>query len=149
MFPLLMKSTGWVDLPFDTGLMVYLSDRKDVELQVSFERSLRLQLAVEGFQSLLFLASQIQNKHSIQDLLNFLIVSLIRVLLKPGFLKLHKTDLEQYPLAPTCTAKCSTHQPLDSMLVFNAKYLLIILLCQDSIFPWQGHASSMRITFLK
>ena len=51
--------------------MVYLSDRKDVELQVSFERSLRLQLAVEGFQSLLFLASQIQKEHCIEDLLNF------------------------------------------------------------------------------
>ena len=37
------------------------------ELQVSFEGPLRLQLAVEGFQSLLLLASQIQNGHSIED----------------------------------------------------------------------------------
>ena len=74
--------------------MVYLrDDREDGELQVSFEGSLRLQLAVEGVQSLLFLASQIQNKHSIKDLLNFLIVFLIRVRLKPNFLKQHKTDL--------------------------------------------------------
>ena len=46
----------------------------DGELQVSFEGSLRLQLAVEGFKSLLLLASQIQNEHSKEDLLNFIIV---------------------------------------------------------------------------
>ena len=153
MFPLLMKATGLVDFVFDTGLMVCLrGDREDGELQVSFEGSLRLQLAVEGFKSLMFLASykmtKIQNEHSKEDLLNFLIVLLIRVLLKPSFLKQHKTDLEQYPLAPT-TAKSSTHQPLDSMIVFKAKYLLILVLCQDSIFSSQGHVSSMRITFLK
>ena len=145
-----MRPTGWVDFAFDTGLMVCLGDdREDFELQVSFEGSLRLQLAVEWVQSLLFLASQIQNEHSIEDLLNFLIASLIRVLLKPSFLKQHKTDLEQYPLAPTSTAKSSTDQPLDSMIVFKAKYLLILVLCQDSIFSSQGHVSSMRITFLK
>ena len=150
MFPLFMKPTGRVNFPFDDGLMVYLRDgRQDDELQVSFEGSLRLQLAVEGVQSLVFLASQIQNEDSIEDLLNFLIVFLIRVLLKPSFLKQHKTDLEQYPLAPTSTAKSSTHQPLDSMIVFKAKYLLILVLCQDSIFSSQGHVSSMRTTFLK
>ena len=98
---------------------------------------------------MLFLASQIQNEHSIEDLLNFLIVFLIRVLLKPSFLKQHKTNLEQYPLAPTSTAKSSTHQPFDSIIVFQAKYLLILILCQDSIFSSQGHVGSMRITFLK
>ena len=145
-----MKATGLVDFVFDTGLMVCLrGDREDGELQVSFEGSLRLQLAVKGVQSLLLLATQIQNEHSIEDLLNFLIVFLIRVLLKPSFLKQHKTDLEQYPLAPTSTAKSSTDQPLDSMIVFKAKYLLILVLCQDSIFSSQGHVSSMRITFLK
>ena len=145
-----MKLTGRVDFAFDTGLMVCLrDDREDGELQVSFEGSLRLQLAVKGVQSLLLLATQIQNEHSIEDLLNFLIVFLIRVLLKPSFLKQHKTDLEQYPLAPTSTAKSSTHQPLDSIIVFKANYLLIIVLYQDSIFSSQGHVSSMRITFLK
>ena len=145
-----MKPTGRVNFAFDTGLMVCLrDDREDGELQVSFEGSLRLQLAVEGVQSLLFLASQIQNEHSIEDLLNFLIVFLITVLLKPSFLKQHKTNLEQYPLAPTSTAKSSTHQPLDSMIAFKAKYLLILVLCQDSIFSSQGHVSSMRTTFLK
>ena len=124
-------------------------DREDGELQVSFEGSLRLQLAVEGVQSLLFLASQIQNEHSIEDLLNFLVVLLMRGLLKPSFLKQHKTYLEQYALAPTSTAKSFTHQPLDSMIVFKTKYLLILVLCQDSIFSSQGHVSSMRITFLK
>ena len=56
-----MKSTGPVEFAFDTGLMVCLrDDREDGELQVSFEGSLRLQLAAEGVQSFLFLASQIQ-----------------------------------------------------------------------------------------
>ena len=55
--------------------MICLRDnREDSELQVSFEGSLRLQLAVEGFKSLLLLASQIQNEHSKEDLLNFIIV---------------------------------------------------------------------------
>ena len=95
-------------------------DKEDSELQISFERSLSLQLGVEGVQSLLFLAIQIQKEHSIEDLINFLIEFLIRVLLKPSFLKKHKTDLEQYPLAPTFTAQSSTHQLLDSMIVFKA-----------------------------
>ena len=106
-------------------------------------------MAVEGVQSLLFLTSQIQNEHSMEDLLKVLTVFLIRALLKPSFLKQHKGDLEQYPLAPTSNAKTSIHQPLDSMIVFKAKYLLILVLCQDSIFSSQGHVSSMRITFLK
>ena len=89
------------------------------------------------------LASQVQKEHSIEDLLNFLIVFLISLLLKRSFLKQHKTDLEQYPLAPTSTAKSSTHQPLDSMIVFKAEYLLILVPSS------QGHVSSMRITFLK
>ena len=90
---LLMKPTGRTDFVFDTDLLVCLGDdREDGELQVSFEGSLSLQLAA-GFQCLLFLASQIQKGHSIEDLLNFLIVFLIQVLLKPSFLKQHKTDL--------------------------------------------------------
>ena len=90
MFPLVMKPTGRVDFAFDTGIMVCLrDDREDGELQLSFEGSLRLQLEVEGVQSLLLLASEIQNEHSIDDLLNFIIVLLKRVLLKPSFLKQH------------------------------------------------------------
>ena len=90
MFPLVMKPTGRVDFAFDTGIMVCLrDDREDGELQLSFEGSLRLQLAVEGVQSLLLLASEIQNEHSIDDLLNFIKVLLKRVLLKPSFLKQH------------------------------------------------------------
>ena len=105
-----------------------------------------LQLAVERVKSLLFLASQIQNERSIEGLLNFLIVFLVRVLLKPSFLKQHKTGIEQYPLAPTSTAKRSAHKPLDSMIAFKAKYLLILVLCQDYTFSSQGDVSSMRIT---
>ena len=142
MFPLLMKPLGWVDFVFQNGLMVPLrADRENGELQVSFEGSLKLEL--------LYLASQLQNEHSIEDFLNFLIVFVIRGLLKPSFLKQHKTYLEQYALAPTSTAKSFTHQPLDSMIVFNTKYLLILVLCQDSIFSSQGHVGSIRITFLK
>ena len=144
-----MKPTGRSDFAFDSGLVVCLKDDiENCELSVSFEELLSLQLAA-GVHSLLFLASQIQKEHSIEDLLNFLIVFLISLLLKPSFLKQHKTDLEQYPLAPTSTAKSSTHQPLDSMIVFKAEYLLILVPCQDSIFSSQGHVSSMRITFLK
>ena len=116
--------------------------------QVFLEESLSLQFAA-GVQSLLFLVSQIQKEHSIEDLLNFLIMFLIRILLKPIFLKQHKTDLEQYPQAPTCIAKSSTHQALDSMIFFKAKYLLILVVCQNSIFSSQVHVSSMRIAFHK
>ena len=118
-FPLLMKPTGQVEFAADTGLMACLrDDREDGQLQLTVEGSLKLQLAV-GVQSLLFLASQILNKHFIEDLLNFLIVSLIRVLLKSSFLKQHKTDLEQDPLARTSSAKSSTHHSLDSMIVLR------------------------------
>ena len=150
--PLLMKPAGRIDFAFDTGLVVCLKDYiEDGELQVSFDESLSLQLAAEGLHALLFLAIQTQKESSIEDLLNFLIMFLIRLLLKASFLKQHKTDLEQYPLAPTSTAKSSssTQQPLDSMIVFKNKYLLILVPCQDSIFSSQGHVSPMRITFLK
>ena len=106
-------------------------------------------MGVEEVQSLLFLASQIQKEHSREDLLNFLIEFLKRVLLKSSFLKQHKTGLEQYSLEPAFTAQSSTHQLLDYMIVFKAKYLLILVLCPDSIFSLQGLVSSMRITFLK
>ena len=56
MLPLLMKPTGQIDFVFNIGLVVCLrDDREDGELQVSYERSLRLQLATEKVQSLLFL----------------------------------------------------------------------------------------------
>ena len=153
MFPLLMKPTGGINFAFDTGLIVCLREhREDGQLQVSFEGSFSLQLAAEGVLSLLFLSSQIKpdsQEYSNEDLLNFLMLFLIRVLLKPSFSKEHKIDLEQYPIAPISTAKSSTHQPIDSMIVFKAKYFLILVLCQSLTFSSQGHVSSMRITFLK
>ena len=82
-------------------------------MQVPFRVSLTLSLVV-GVHFLLFLASHIQNEYSIEGLLNFLMLFLISVLLKPSFLTQHKTDLEQYLLAPTSTAKSSTDHPLDS-----------------------------------
>ena len=58
-FCLYMKTTRRVNFAFDTGLMVCLrDDREDAELQVSFEGSLRLQLAVEGVQSLIVSGEQ-------------------------------------------------------------------------------------------
>ena len=144
-----MKPTRQIELAFETGLVFcFRYDLADGELQVSFRESLTLSLVV-GVQSLLFLASQIQKEHSMEDLLNFLMLFLIRVLLKPSFLRQHKTDLEQYPLAPTSTAKSSTDHPLDSIVVFKAKYLLILVLCHDSMFSSQGHVNSMSITFFK
>ena len=101
-----MKPTGQIDFAFDTGLVVCLRDDiQDGELQVSFEESLSLSA---GVHSLLFLASQIEREHSIEDLLNFLIVFLISLLLKPNFLQQHEADLEQYPLAPTSTIQSCT-----------------------------------------
>ena len=143
-----MKPTGQIELIFETDLMFYFTyGLGDGELQVSFRESLTFMLVV-GDQSLLFLFSQIQTEHSMEDLLNFLFF-LIRVLLKPSFLRQHKTDLEEYPLALTLNAKSSTDHSLDSMVVFKAKYLLILALCHDSMFPSQGHVNSMSITFLK
>ena len=127
-----MKPTGRIDFACDTGLVVWLRDGiEDGELQVSIEESLSLQLAAGGVHSLLFLASQILKEHSIEDLLNFLIVFLISLLLKPNFLKWYKTDLEQYPLAPTFTSKGTTHQPLYSIIAFKPKYSLILVPFQN------------------
>ena len=127
-----MKPTGLIELAFQTSLVFsFRYGLGDTELQVSFRESLTLSL-VRGVHSLLFLASQIQNKHSMEDLLNFLMLFLIRVLLKPSFLRQHKIDLEQYPLAPTLTPKSSTDHPLDSILVFKTKYLLILVMNRDN-----------------
>ena len=92
-----MKPTGQIELAFGTGLMFCLEyGLGDGE---TFRESLTLRLVVE-VHSLLFLASQIQKEHSMDDLLKFFMLLLIRVLLKPSFfMRQHKIDLEQYPLA--------------------------------------------------
>ena len=113
-----------------------------------FKESLTLSLVL-GDHLLLFLVSQIQKEYSMDDLLKFLMVFLIRVLLKPSFLRQQKADLEQYFLALTSTEKSSTDHPLDSIVVFKDKYLWILVLCQDSMFSLQGHVNSMSVTFLK
>ena len=47
-----MKHTGQLNFTFDAGLMFCLGDdREDGGFHVFFERSLSLQLAVEGVQS--------------------------------------------------------------------------------------------------
>ena len=66
-----------------------------------------------------WLARYKKKKNSIEDLHNFLTMFLKGLSLKPSFSKQHKTDLEHYPPAPTSTAKSSTYQPLDSMIVFK------------------------------
>ena len=84
--------------------------------------------------ALLFMASQIQKEHSIEHvLICFLVILMVRFF-KPKLLKQHKTDLEQYPLAPTSTANKSTLEPLFSVILFSGKYLLTLALCQDSMF---------------
>ena len=99
-----MKPTGQIELAFGTGLMFCLGyGLGDGELLDFFRESLTLRLVVEVHS--LFLASQIQKEHSMDDLLKFLMLFLIRILLKPSFLRQHKTDLEQYPLAPTSKQK--------------------------------------------
>ena len=117
-------------------------------MQGSFREALTLRLVIE-VHSLLFLASQIKKREFHGCLTKIFDVVLIRVLVKPSFLRQHKTDLEQYPLAPTSTAKSSTEHPLDSIVAFKAKYLLILALCHDSMFSSQGHVNSLSITFLK
>ena len=137
-----MKPTVQIELAFETALVFcFRYGLGDGKLQVSFRESLILRLVVE-VQSLLFLATQIQKGYSMEDLLNFLMLFLIRILLKPSFLRQHKADLEQYPLAPSSTAKSSTDHPLDSLVVFKAEYLLILVLCHDSMFSSQGHVNS-------
>ena len=111
-----------------------------------FREPLSLSLVV-GDHFLLFLVSQIQKQHSMDDLLKLLKVFLITVLLKPSFLRQQKADLEQYPLALTSTKKSSADHPLDSIVVFKDKYLWILVLCQYSMFSSQGHV--MSVTFLK
>ena len=97
--------------------------------------------------ALFFLASQIQKEYSIEHLLICFIVVLMVQFFKPKLLKQHKTEREQYPLAPTFTANRSTLQPLFSITLFSGIYLLILALCQASMFSSHGHVSSMRITF--
>ena len=144
-----MKLTGQIELAFETDLMFcFRYDLEDGEFQVSFRKLLTLSLVV-GVHSLLFLASQILKKHSTEHLLNFLILFLIGLLLKPSLLWQHKTNLQQYPLAPTSTAKSSTDHPLNSIVVSKAKYLLILVLYHDTMFSSQGHVNSMSVTFLK
>ena len=82
-----MKPTGRIELAFEKGwIFCFGYGIGDGELQDSFRESLTLRLVVE-VHSLLFLASQIQKEHSMDDLLKFLMLLLIRVLLKPSFLR--------------------------------------------------------------
>ena len=125
-----MKPMGRIELAFETGLIFCFGyGIGDGELQDSFRESLTLRLVVE-VHSLLFLASQIQKEHSMDDLLKFLMLLLIRVLLRPSFLRQHKTDLEQYPLAPTSTAKRFTDHPLELFLKQRKQTNIVLLLLQ-------------------
>ena len=61
-------------------------------------------------QAFSFLPNQIQNEHSIEYLLSSFIVLMMVRFLRPKLLKEHKTDLEQYPPAPTSTGnRCTLH----------------------------------------
>ena len=92
-----MKPTGEIELAFETGLVFsFKYGLGDGELQVSFMESLTLSLVV-GVHSLILRASQIQKEHPMEDLLNFLMLFLIRVLLKPNFLRHTKQTLRNIP----------------------------------------------------
>ena len=124
-----MKPIGQIELAFGTGLMFSLEyGLRDGELQDYLRESLTLRLVVEVHS--FFLASQILKKHSMDDLLKFLMLLLIRVLLRPSFLRQHKTDLEHYPLAPTSTAKRFTDHPLELFLKQRKQTNIVLLLLQ-------------------
>ena len=74
-----MKPMGRIELAFETGLIFCFGcGIGDSELQDSFRESLTIRFVVE-VDSLLFLASQIQKEHSMDVLLKFLMLFLIRV----------------------------------------------------------------------
>ena len=107
-------------------------------LQVSFEELFSLQLGAEGVQSLLCLVSQKQKENSIKYFLNYLMMFLTRALMKTSILKQHKTDLYQYSLAPTSTAKGSTpsrlfdcfqSQALVDLSTMTSYYIFFIRSC--------------------
>ena len=77
-----MKPMGQIELAFGTGLMFCLGyGLGDGELQDSFRESLTLRLVVE-VHSLLFLASQIQKEHSMDDLLKIFDVIPYKTIIK-------------------------------------------------------------------
>ena len=62
-----MTPTRQIGLAFETGLVFcFRCGLGDGELQVSFRESLTLSLVV-GVHSLLFVASEIQKEHSMED----------------------------------------------------------------------------------
>ena len=72
-----MKPTGRIELAFETGLIFCFGyGIEDGELQDSFRETLTLRLVVE--------VKKIQKEHSMDDLLKFFMLFLIRVL-KPSF----------------------------------------------------------------
>ena len=71
----------WWNLQEEPTVVCLRDGREDSKLQVSYEGSLSLMLGAEGVQCLLFLSSQIQKEHSIENFLSFLIIFLTRVLL--------------------------------------------------------------------
>ena len=119
MFHLFIKPTGRGEFVFQELALEGADDRfweTSRSSGVFKERSISL---VDD--ASLFLASHIQKEHSIEHLrICFIVASTMRFL-KPKLLKQHKTDLEQYPLAPTSTANRSTLQPLFSITLFNGK----------------------------
>ena len=71
----------------ETGFAIFFRDGVgNSEIQGFFGRLLGLQLLIQVHSSL-FLVSQIQKEYFIQDVLDFVTVFLIKVLLKPDFLK--------------------------------------------------------------
>ena len=139
MFPLFIKPTGrggWGFKEFVLEVDEWGFWWTSGSSGVFRERSISLE-----DHALLFLASQIQKEHSIEHLLSCFIVVLMVWFLKPKLLKQHKIDPEQYPVAPTSTANKSTFQPLFSITLFRGTYLVILPLCQASMFSSHGQVS--------
>ena len=106
---------------------------------------LTLQIAAERVRSL-FLASQIQKDHSIDHLLNFLIVFLMTALLKPSFLTLQN---RLWIVSPSTNVY---HKKFHTQSIRYYGYFwrvsLILVLCQDYTFSSYGHVKSIRINCL-
>ena len=77
-------------------------------------------------QTMLSLTSQIQKEDSIHNLLTVFNVFYAKISLKYRFWKQHNKDLEQNPLTSTWMAYRPTSQPLEFIVDFNGKYILML-----------------------
>ena len=89
-------------------------------------------------QTMLSLTSQIQKEDSIHNLLTVFNVFYAKISLKYRFCKQHNKDLEQNPLTSTWMAYRPTSQPLEFIVDFNGKYILMLWSCHFFKLTSQG-----------